>query len=211
MKILILRNRQQTQKIDLHFLRKIIRALLQELLQQNDYELGLHLIDAEEMASVNETFLQHGGSTDVITFNYAEERAAMRPAGSGKRGSPRAPASGTHGSTLAAMSELPQLHGELFISVDDAIAQAKEFRTTWPSELVRYLVHGILHLQGYDDVNSTVRKKMKREENRLLKELSRRFPLEKLGGSNVARHKLGTQIESRREFDRLQNVRSNKA
>ena len=41
--------------------------------------------------------------------------------------------------------------GEIFVSVDDAVASAPRFRATWQLELARYLVHGMLHLRGYDD------------------------------------------------------------
>src|SRR4051812_1218985 len=42
-------------------------------------------------------------------------------------------------------------HGEIFISVDTAIRQAKRFGTTSEYELRLYLVHGLLHLHGFDD------------------------------------------------------------
>jgi probable rRNA maturation factor len=78
-------------------------------------------------------------------------------------------------------SEPPKLvHGEIFISVEDAIAQAKEFGTTWQSELARYVIHGILHLLGYDDLEPDARAKMKRAENALLRKAERNFPLRKL-------------------------------
>lgn len=73
------------------------------------------------------------------------------------------------------------LHGEIFICVDEAISQSRRFRTTWQSELVRYLVHGVLHLGGHDDAQLAARRKMKREEDRLLKQLAGCFPLSKLG------------------------------
>src|SRR5439155_4782764 len=68
-----------------------------------------------------------------------------------------------------------QLHGEIFICIDDAVKQARQFRTTWQSELVRYLTHGVLHAVGYDDLTPADRCVMKREENRLLGMLSRQF------------------------------------
>lgn len=78
-------------------------------------------------------------------------------------------------------TESPQrLHGEIFICITDAIAQARQFRTSWQSEIVRYIIHGILHLRGFDDLRPVARHKMKREENRLLKEIARLFPLRKL-------------------------------
>jgi probable rRNA maturation factor len=73
-----------------------------------------------------------------------------------------------------------ELHGEVFVCVAEAEKQAKEFGTSWQSELVRYVVHGILHLTGHDDLKPMARKKMKREEGRVLGKLSRHFALSKL-------------------------------
>lgn len=73
-----------------------------------------------------------------------------------------------------------KIHGEIFISVEDAIIQAREFQTTWQSEIARYVIHGILHLLGYDDLAAMPRAKMKREENRLLRQLESELDLRKI-------------------------------
>jgi rRNA maturation RNase YbeY len=151
---LLIANRQRTKKINVRLLRQIISALFDELKIESG-ELGLNLVGAKEMARVNHQFLQHEGSTDVITFDHRDPPAVIRP------------------SSL-------QLHGELFICVNDAVAQAKEFSTTWQSEVVRYAVHGVLHLLGHDDLKPALRRKMKREENRLVRLLTRRFALAQL-------------------------------
>lgn len=148
-RLLVLRNEQKTRGLNLRLLRKITLHVLVELLEKDSFELGFHIVGAKKMAEVNETFLQHTGSTDVITFDYAEQ-----------------PGQG--------------LHGEIFICIDDAMAQAKEFGTIWQNELARYVIHSILHLNGYDDVTSSARKKMKAEENRLVKRLEGAFSLRKL-------------------------------
>jgi ssRNA-specific RNase YbeY (16S rRNA maturation enzyme) len=41
-------------------------------------------------------------------------------------------------------------------------------------------VHGVLHLRGFDDLQSAKRRRMKREENRLHRVLAARFPLNRL-------------------------------
>jgi probable rRNA maturation factor len=64
--------------------------------------------------------------------------------------------------------------------VDDAAKQAGEFQTTWRSEIVRYVVHGVLHLLGHDDLEAGPRRKMKRAENRLVRRLEAAFPVSKL-------------------------------
>ena len=60
------------------------------------------------------------------------------------------------------------------------MAQAKQFRTSWQSEVVRYAVHGVLHLLGHDDLRLAARRKMKREENRLVRRLAKEFPLARI-------------------------------
>ena len=72
------------------------------------------------------------------------------------------------------------LAGEIFVCVDEAVIQARRFRTTWQEELVRYVVHGVLHLRGHDDLRVAARRRMKREEGRLTRKLARDFRLSKL-------------------------------
>lgn len=155
---LTLRNRQQTRLVDIRLLRRVCTTLLAELLPIKNAELGVTLVAAPEMTRINGQFLQHEGSTDVITFDYSEA-----PDPSPQPSNPR-----------------PKLHGELFICLDEALLQARRFRTTWQSELVRYIIHGTLHLLGHDDRRSPDRRQMKREENRLLRLLAPRFPLSRL-------------------------------
>ena len=149
-----IRNRQRARKINPRRLKEIVGTLFGELNIQQA-ELGIHLVGAKEMARVNWQFLQHEGSTDVITFDHAEKRKAE----SGKR---------------------KPIHGELFICVDVAVTQAKEFKSSWQAEVVRYVVHGVLHLLGYDDLQPALRRRMKREENRLVRRLAKRFALAQL-------------------------------
>jgi len=147
-------NRQRTKKINTRLLRQIAAGLFAEL-NITGAELGINLVGAREMALVNETFLQHDGPTDVITFDHLDPEARSKEQG-------------------------VKLNGELFICVDVALAQAKEFKSSWQAEVVRYVVHGVLHLLGHDDLKPHLRRKMKREENRLVRRLTRRFSLAQL-------------------------------
>ena len=167
-------NRQRTRFVDLRGLRRIVRTLLADLLQIRVAELGVCLVAAPEMTRLNETFVRHAGSTDVIAFDYSS------PASSG---------------TL----QNPRLHGEIFVCVDEAVVQARRFRTSWQSELVRYLVHGVLHLLGFDDRRPAARLIMKREENRLLSELNRRFPLRRTGRPLRTARRIKPKAKSRIE------------
>lgn len=69
-------------------------------------------------------------------------------------------------------SELSRsLDGELFISVDDAIENAKKYNVPVLEEIARLVIHGILHLLGYDDQKRSEKIIMKRQENKLLNTL----------------------------------------
>jgi probable rRNA maturation factor len=59
--------------------------------------------------------------------------------------------------------------GELIISVDHAVAQARESASR---ELALYIVHGLLHLAGYDDVTPIKRKRMRAAERRVANQLN---------------------------------------
>jgi probable rRNA maturation factor len=154
-------NRQRRCRVNLRLVRQAAGLLISRLDLREPSSLGIHLVAAGEMSMINQEFLQHDGSTDVITFDYSER--PQKPGSIGK------------------------IQGEIFICIDDAIAQAREFRGTWQLEVARYLVHGVLHLCGYDDLSAAPRQKMKREEDRLLQALRRKLKLDQLGSSLPAR------------------------
>ena len=147
-------NRQTTRRVNLPLLRRITRTLLRELLLQERFDLGICLVSAEEITRLNGEFLDHDTRTDVIAFDYSESI----------EGAPRS----------------SPLHGEIFICVEMAIQQARRFRTSWPSELTRYMIHGVLHLLGFEDSRPADRQQMKGVESRTLELLQRRFDLERL-------------------------------
>ena len=59
-------------------------------------------------------------------------------------------------------------HGEIFISVPTAQRQAREFRTSLARELELYIVHGLLHLHGFDDQTEPEIKRMRAAESSVL-------------------------------------------
>jgi len=60
------------------------------------------------------------------------------------------------------------LDGEIFISCQDAQFNAKTFNNNLREEFKRLVIHGILHLLGYEDVKEKDKKVMKRLENDLV-------------------------------------------
>ncbi|KAA3617356.1 MAG: rRNA maturation RNase YbeY [Calditrichaeota bacterium] len=60
------------------------------------------------------------------------------------------------------------VEGEIYISTDRAQAQAKRYNVSYKDEITRLIIHGLLHLAGYDDIDEEDRKQMKAVENRLV-------------------------------------------
>jgi probable rRNA maturation factor len=152
---LTLVNRQRRCRLRLPLLRQLIDDVLRRRVPSRQYEVSVFVVRADAMAEVNQTHLRHDGSTDVITFGYAE-----------------------------AQGDEP-LYGDIFVCIDDALVQAQTFGLPWTDELVRYVVHGILHLLGYDDTAPELRRRMKRAENAEMRRLRRRFALSDLGTAGL--------------------------
>jgi probable rRNA maturation factor len=59
-------------------------------------------------------------------------------------------------------------HGEIFVSTETAQRQARQFGTSFEHELRLYLVHGLLHLAGFDDKTPAGSAEMKRLQERIV-------------------------------------------
>ena len=144
------RNCQRSAPVQAKYVGSLARAVLDQVAPERSGSLGIYLVAKSEILRLNETFLRHAGPTDVIAFDYLE-RAPGRIA-------------------------RERLHAEIFICVEEARSQARRYGVSWPEEVVRCLIHGMLHLMGHDDARPDKRRKMKRVENRLLKEIGKRLP-----------------------------------
>lgn len=103
--------------------------------------IAIGLMNDEQIAGLHEQFMGDPSPTDVLTFDLREG------------------------------PEIPEVEGDIAVSVETARRQARRFRTDARSEILRYVVHGVLHLLGYDDHTPSGRARMRREENRVLKML----------------------------------------
>jgi probable rRNA maturation factor len=69
-------------------------------------------------------------------------------------------------------NELSMIDGEIFISLEDAEINAVRYDVSLRDELLRLIIHGILHLVGYDDKISRDKKKMRLKENYFLNKIN---------------------------------------
>ena len=63
-------------------------------------------------------------------------------------------------------------HGEIFISVDTAVRNARRFGNSLGRELRLYIVHGLLHLHGFEDLDERTAREMRLAETKILGALS---------------------------------------
>lgn len=60
-------------------------------------------------------------------------------------------------------------HGEIFISAETARRQARQFKNTLSRELALYVVHGLLHLHGFEDADAAEARKMDQVQEQILR------------------------------------------
>lgn len=115
-------NRQKSIPIDTRTFKKILRKLLAALDQETS-DLSVLVVDDARMQRLNARYRGIDRPTDVLAF-------AMRE---------------------GAFPQLnPQLMGDVVISAETALRQARARRRSFTEELTHLLIHGTLHLLGYD-------------------------------------------------------------
>ncbi|MDX9883348.1 MAG: rRNA maturation RNase YbeY [Prolixibacteraceae bacterium] len=63
--------------------------------------------------------------------------------------------------------------GDIFISIDRVRENARQFRVSFENELNRVIIHGVLHLIGFDDKDESLQQVMRKKENEYLEEFSK--------------------------------------
>ena len=120
-------------------------------------QVDIALVDNKEMAAYNRRFLNHSGSTDVISFDLTDEEDT----GTNAHGKPTA--------GVTARKRHPGLSAQLIICGDVAASQGPHHGLSATQELLLYLIHGLLHVIGYDDIDIRAGAKMHALEEELLR------------------------------------------
>lgn len=118
--------------------------------------VGITLVDDAEIARLNEHYLGKAGPTDVLSFPI-EDAAPGRP--------PRQSRNGP-----------PVTVGDVFIAPAVVRANALRREVGYEDELALMVVHGLLHLLGWDHVDDAEAEAMERREAALLELVGRKRP-----------------------------------
>ncbi|PIE49458.1 MAG: rRNA maturation RNase YbeY [Flavobacteriales bacterium] len=98
-------------------------------------EINYIFCDDNYLLDINFNYLGHDTYTDIVTFNYNEEKV---------------------------------IHTDIYISTQRVFENAKKFNTSPVDELHRVMIHGILHLCGYNDSSPAEKAVMRQKEDYFL-------------------------------------------
>jgi probable rRNA maturation factor len=134
-------------KIDQERLDRIIlQALLREGITK-PFTLGLLITGDERIKSLNLKYRGQDEETDVLAFGMENDQ-----------------------DSFVSPPSVPLHLGDVVISYPRAVAQAEEYGYSVEEELDLLVVHGLLHLLGYDDQTDEERQRMWDEQETILRE-----------------------------------------
>ena len=102
-------------------------------------EVDVAVVSSRQIARLNRRWLGCRGATDVISFDLSGPRDAGEP-----------------------------ISAQIVVCADVAVSHARRHNLPPQRELLLYVLHGLLHLIGYDDANTTAAAKMHARQEEIL-------------------------------------------
>jgi probable rRNA maturation factor len=121
-------------------------------------EVSLIFSDEPAIAALNQQFMGKDGPTDVLSFPIDYE---PEPSG-------RVPDAGGTGPGEPSLPEIPRLIGDIVLCPAVAARNAVEHECTLDDEIALLVVHGVLHLLGWDHEDDDEAERMEARERELL-------------------------------------------
>lgn len=135
-------DRQSALKISNDQVQRLVQQVIREEKQTCD-EVAVYFVDTAAICELHEQFFQDASPTDCISFPMDEE---------------------SHGLSY-------RILGDVFVCPETAISYANRHQLDAYEETTLYIVHGLLHLMGYDDLQKEDRRRMRRAETRHMRKL----------------------------------------
>lgn len=123
--------------------KELKRAVLFTLkkLNKENFDISINFVSGSEIRFLNNKYRKKNKITDVLSFAALE------------------------GEKVGESKEL----GDIFICLSQIKRQAKEYKVDFKEELIRMLVHGILHLIGYDHISKRDEQVMFKLQEKMVK------------------------------------------
>ncbi|QDV50429.1 rRNA maturation RNase YbeY [Gimesia fumaroli] len=123
----------------------------------NQADISLAVFDNPTVRELNQQYLAHDYDTDVLSFlldcqiDPAQQIPEIRGAGK-------------------------TIEGEVIVSAEMAVAMAEKYQWSAENELLLYVVHGLLHLCGYDDLSESELQLMRTREQQIFDHWGLKIP-----------------------------------
>ena len=136
-------NRQKSLSLPIPLVKRIVKSVIENEGVCCD-EVSIYFVSTKEISKLHKQFFDDPTPTDCISF----------------------PIDGIQ-------SDKQQYYvlGDVFVCPETAIQYAREKKGDAKQEIILYIIHGLLHLMGYDDMESSDRKRMRQAERKHLKRL----------------------------------------
>ena len=142
---ILIKNQQKIIKISQRKIKRIIKKVLQYLKVDEETEISILFTDDKFIRSLNNKYRGINKPTDVLSFSLQA------------------------GAVKYPEVESNKLLGDIIISVETAQRQADNLKHSIEKELTVLLIHGLLHLTGYDHEKDKDYKIMREKEIEILK------------------------------------------
>jgi len=136
-------NCQNDLEVNLTLIEQLAKFTLKKKKVPESLQLSIALVTEEKIKELNAKYRGITAPTDVLSFPMLEDLS---------------------------QTQLPQLLGDVVICPQIAAQQARRFRHSLNDEICLLLVHGILHLLGYNHKKEAEARKMKVEEEKILED-----------------------------------------
>ncbi|MBM3248675.1 MAG: rRNA maturation RNase YbeY [Candidatus Omnitrophica bacterium] len=114
-----------------------------KLLNKVAVNLSVVFVNDNFIKKLNKEFLRKNQPTDVMAFDLKETKYPIN-----------------------------SIIGEIVISTETAIRNSRIYKTNQSEELLLYIIHGVLHLCGFDDRTKEQIKRMRNQEQYILKKIT---------------------------------------
>ncbi|MDM7999117.1 MAG: rRNA maturation RNase YbeY [Dehalococcoidia bacterium] len=156
MRLAIRIDREFQRRIDKKWLRSLVKETLAAHGAGNKVELSLLITDDAAVRELNKTYRGQDRTTDVLSFALEADSCGNAPV-----------------AFVMPPEEMTHL-GEVIVSYPKAVKQAAEREHPVEDELALLVVHGVLHLLGYDHDKPSRRREMRSFERRVLAAFQKR-------------------------------------
>jgi probable rRNA maturation factor len=142
---------------------RVVSEFAPQLTRHGDVEVSVNILSETEMAEINSQYRSEGGPTDVLSFPFWEDAGVFSP-------------------PMQAWPELPL--GDILVCAEQVEKNAADRGVTFGDEYILVIVHGFLHLIGFDHDTKEKEHHMWNLQEKYTKELKLLLEKSRNGKSN---------------------------